>query len=162
MVADELKCVRLKDPFEAFCRAAALLKDVEPYASYKFGSFAGTLGGQIERGHYLFVAQGNQLVGYVGWAMCVEAIARAWVEGRYMPNFQECQDGDFFVAMTLFATSREVVWFVAREVRKMYPNHRAFFKREYRNGRGRRSGTVFNRVGMARAGNTPFQNDSSR
>jgi len=127
------------------------LLSVDPYASYRFGRFARTLAGQIERGHYLFAVRGKQIVGYVGWAMCEETVARAWVEGRHTPSFEECRGGDCTVLMTWHAVSRDVVMFLARELRKAYPNHKAIFSRQYVGGKPRRVGEIFNRVNRGKA-----------
>jgi hemolysin-activating ACP:hemolysin acyltransferase len=143
---DAIRRHRFSDSFVAYAQAVNFLRPVDPYASYRFGGFAGTLAGQIERGHCLFAVRGNQVVGYVGWAMCTEEVARAWVEGRHTPSYEECNSGDCVVVMTWHAVSKGVVSFLARELRKVYPNRKAIFSRQYANGRPGRLGEVYNRV----------------
>ena len=143
---EALQSCRFKDGFVAIGRAINMLRQVQPYASYKFGEFAGTLAGQIERGHYLFAVRDQQLVGYIGWALSDEAVARAWVEGRYVPSMEECKDGDYFVLMTMHASTQGVAFFLTRECRKIYPNRRVIFTRDYADQRPRRVGTVFSRT----------------
>ena len=89
--AHGLRCHRLSDPFVALGHAVDLLRQVQPFASFTFGAFAGTLGGQIGRGHYLFALKGNQVVGYMGWALCDGALARDRVAGGRTPTYEECR-----------------------------------------------------------------------
>ena len=62
----ELTVRRFKNPREALGHAVALLRNVEPFASYKFGRFSASLAEQIRRGHYFFTFQDGRLVGYIG------------------------------------------------------------------------------------------------
>ncbi len=62
----ELSTRRFRNPREALGHAVALLRNVEPFASYKFGRFSASLAEQIRRGHYFFTFQDGRLVGYIG------------------------------------------------------------------------------------------------
>jgi hypothetical protein len=80
---------RFRNPREALGHAVALLRQTEPFASYKFGRFAASLGGHIRRGHYFFTFEDGRMVGDVGWARCTEAVAEDWVTGgTQMPRDQ--------------------------------------------------------------------------
>ena len=54
--------------------------------------------------------------------------------------------GDTVVPMTFWAASRHVTFYLVRECRRLYPNRKAIFSRQYADGRPRRSNTLFNRV----------------
>ena len=144
--AGELSVRRFRNPREALGHAVALLRDVEPFASYKFGRFAASLGGQIRRGHYFFTFQDGKIVGYIGWARCSEEIAEAWVAGETSPAYKDCLEGPCMVAMTFHAKSRQVTVFQARRAREINANCKVYIPREYTDNRPAKNRSVFNRV----------------
>ncbi len=125
--------LRFPDPYVSYGRAVNFLRGTEPFASFQFGPFAASIAGQIERDHYLFATQDAEVVGYFGWAMCEEKVARAWVEGRYVPSFAECQSGDWVVGMTFHTTTPEVRAFMVREAKRqgLFRDRRVIFTRHY-------------------------------
>ena len=137
---------RFHDPYVALGAAVNFLRGVPAFASFDFGAFAATLAGQIERGHYFVVRDGERVVGYFGYALCDAAIAQAWMEGRHVPTFDECRGGDVIVGMTMHATSREVSAFLIRESLAQLPKGRVLFRRHYANGKPQRLGTILNRA----------------
>ena len=130
-----MHCRQLEDPVLALGQAVNVLRRVEPFASYTFGRLANVLMGEIRRRHYVFTFDAEAPVGYVGWALCDEAIARAWIEERYVPTFAECAAGDSWVGITFYATTKEACLFQARWCRAQYPGLKVFGIRDY----GRRS-----------------------
>lgn len=146
---ETIRCQTFADPYAAMGHAVNLLGKVQPFTSYRFGELAGTLGGQIGRGHYRFAMRGTQLEGYMGWALCDEALARDWVAGGCVPTYDECVDGDACVLMTFWASSRHVTFQMIRQLRQLYPNRQAIFSRYYMDGRERRFNEVFNRVAIS-------------
>lgn len=119
----------------ALGQAVDLLRRVQPFASYSFGRLSSVLSGEIKRQHYVFTFDGRRPVGYAGWALCDEPIARAWIEERYVPSFAECSGGDSWVGITFYAASKEICLFQARWCRARYPGLKVFGIRDY----GRRS-----------------------
>ena len=95
----------------------------------------------VERGHYLVVLHGEQVVGYLGYALCDERIAQAWLEGRYVPTLEECRRGDVLVAMTMHTASREVFSFLIREGRTLLPKVKTVFRRHYGQDKPERLGS---------------------
>ena len=142
----ELTVRRFKSPREALGHAVALLRDVEPFASYKFGRFTASLAGQIRRGHYLFTFEDGRLVGYIGWARCSEKIAEAWVAGETSPAYKDCLEGPCMVAMTFHAKSRAVTVYQSRQARKVNANCKVYIPREYTDNRPSKNRAVFNRI----------------
>jgi hemolysin-activating ACP:hemolysin acyltransferase len=122
---------------------------VPPFDGFNFGTFVRALSGQIHRGHYLFTVKDGDLAGYAGWAMCTEEVARAWVEGRRNPSFEECASGDCWVGMTFYAATREANFYQARRCRRLYPNCKVFWNRQYADGRPKRRATTYNLIGEA-------------
>lgn len=127
----KLQCRQHPVPIVALGNAINLLRTATPFSTYRFGVFSSVLWGQIVRKHYVFTLSGRQLVGYFGWALCDEKVARAWVEEDYVPTHEECLDGDCFVGATFYAKTREVTFFQIRHVRRLYPNVKAFGRRDY-------------------------------
>jgi hemolysin-activating ACP:hemolysin acyltransferase len=126
-----LSCGQFDDPVVALGQAVELLRRVQPFATYSFGRLSSVLSGEIKRQHYAFTFDGRTPVGYVGWALCDEPIARAWIEERYVPSFAECSDGDSWVGITFYAASKEICLFQARWCRARYPSLKVFGIRDY-------------------------------
>ena len=137
---------RFRNPREALGHAVALLRQTEPFASYKFGRFAASLGGQIRRGHYFFTFEDGRMVGDVGWARCTEAVAEDWVTGGTAPPYKDCIEGPCLVAMTFHANSRAQTFFQARKCREINANCKVYIPREYTDERPSKSRSVFNRI----------------
>ena len=140
-----LEASRVPNPNEAFGLAVIALSGVPPFSEYDFGAFGQQLFGQIHRGHYLFAVRGDRVLGYVGWGLCEEATARAWLEGERRLSSDDCAGGACVLVMTFLAAAPEVTRFLARECRVAYPDRKVVFAREYTDGRERRIGAVFNR-----------------
>lgn len=143
--ARKLQSRRLRHPIVALGLAVELLRGRPPFSRFRFGKFASVIKGQIRRGHYLFTFRGNQPVGYMGWAVCEERIAKAWLEEGYNPTFKECMSGDTCVLITFVSPSREVTFHQIRQSRLLYPDRPIYFMREYKDGRSRKS-TVRNKI----------------
>jgi hemolysin-activating ACP:hemolysin acyltransferase len=139
-----MKCGQFRNPYLALGIAMNLLRRVQPYASYPFGRFSNVLTGQIRRGHYVFTIADGVPIGYAGWALCEESVARAWVEGRAVPKASECLDGDCGLLITFCATSREACIRQIRHCRNLYPDKKIFAIREF--GTHQRSVELFNRA----------------
>jgi len=141
----KLQSRRLRHPLIALGLAVELLRGKPPFSRFRFGKFASVVKGQIRRGHYLFTFRGNQPVGYMGWAVCEEHIARAWMEEGYNPTYKECMTGNTCVLITFVSPNREVTFHQIRQSRLLYPDHQIYFMREYKDGRSRKS-TVRNKA----------------
>ena len=139
-----MNCRRIADDMLAFGHAANLLRRAQPFASYPFGNFAGVLMGQIRRKHYVFTVADKRVVGYAGWAMCREDVARDWVDRNIMPDFDACNRGDCLVVATFYGESRDVTFMQARHVRESHPNVKVYGRRDYSDRM--RPTNVFNRV----------------
>ncbi|MEM9682586.1 MAG: toxin-activating lysine-acyltransferase [Pseudomonadota bacterium] len=140
--AAPMQCRQFKDPVMALGRATNLLMRTDPFASFEFGRFSKVLQGQIRRRHYVFTLAEGVPVGYAGWALCNEDIARAWIEERSVPTFEQCRSGDTWVGITFYAASREVCFFQSRFLRRRYPGMKVMTIRDY--GARRRSTSFVN------------------
>ena len=126
-----MECRRYTNKVFALGQAVNLLRDVPPFAGYQFDRIANVLIGQIRRNHYVFTIAGGRAAGYAGWALCEESVARAWIERRYVPSFEECLSGDCVVGITFHAQTPEVCRFQARWCRNLYPDAQILGIRDY-------------------------------
>lgn len=140
--APQLAARRFRQPARALGLAVEFLRSQAPFAGFRFGTFAGVLSGQVRRGHYLFAQRGSGIVGYAGWALCTDDVARAWVEQGVVPGYEQCLQGEAVVVLTFAARDRAATFFLARQLRRLYPGQRAWFLRDY--GGRRRFGTAPN------------------
>ena len=69
--ATSLVCCRLSNHWEALGLVTHLLHASKPFNDYPFGKLAATLNAQIQRSHYAFTLRDQEVVGYVGWALCM-------------------------------------------------------------------------------------------
>lgn len=130
-MAAGLICARLPEPLHAFGLAVDLLFRHKPFRDYRFGPFAAVIKGQIRRGHYVFTFRDDTPAGYVGWALCEEDVAKAWIARRRVPRFEECLSGAYWVGFVFCADSRDVTIHQARYCRQQYPDHKFAYLREY-------------------------------
>ncbi len=114
------------DAAEALGRAVNLLQRVEPFASYHFGRFASVLQGQVRRRHYVFAVAERNPVGYAGWALCDEDVARAWLEWQRVPRMDECVDGACLLGLTFYAIDQRTCLLLSRYCRAQYPGKSVF------------------------------------
>lgn len=138
-----MHCRRFAEPAQALGHAVNLLRSVDPFTSFQFGRLSNVLAGQIRREHYLFTIRDGRPVGYAGWALCDEEVARAWIEERYVPTYEECLDGACVVGITFYARDRAACLFQAKWCRGLYPNRKVFGIRDY--GGRRRPFALWNR-----------------
>lgn len=128
---DSVRCRQYRNGLYAFGMAVNLLRRSRPFSTYEFGKFSNVLMGEIQRKHYVFAISADRPVGYVGWALCNESIARAWVESRNVPTYRECMEGDCWVGITYYAESTPVCWTLARYCRNLYPELKVYGIRDY-------------------------------
>lgn len=128
-----LKCMQRQGDAKDYATTINLLRSVAPFANYKFGVFSTVLLSQIRRKHYVltYAMPEESPVGYFGWALCEERIAKAWVEDGYVPTHEECMAGDCFVVATFYGATPAVTRFQVRHVRKAYPNVKVYGRRDY-------------------------------
>lgn len=126
-----MQICQLPDEPTALGQAVNLLRRHRPFSHYPFGRFSNVLTGQIRRRHYLFAFDEATPVGYVGWALCREEVARAWIENRRVPSFADCRDGDCWVGITFYAERRAVCFTLIRHLKNQYPGYQVYGIRDY-------------------------------
>jgi hemolysin-activating ACP:hemolysin acyltransferase len=144
-----LKAQRFKDQRHALASATFLLHDTEPFASWPTRLLIRTLVSQIQRNHYVFTFDDENLVGYAGWALCSKDVAEQWLRGDRDPDPEEGQSGDCIYFQCWMAKTRRVNFFQARICRDMYPGINVYIPRIYGDDRTSRVGRVRNMVPAA-------------
>src|SRR5262249_58991386 len=127
-------CRRFKNPALAFGVVVDLLRPHKPFADAPFGTYASILRGQIARGHYVFAVKDGKVIGYVGWAICEEPIAKAWTQRRHAPRYAECLSGDCWVGLTYYAQSRHATFAMMGHIKRRYPGFKIYGLRRYIDG----------------------------
>jgi len=65
------------------------------FARLLFGEWSRTLANQAGRGHQLFVVDDDeQVLGYLGWALTHEPLAKQWLQGQSPLTDDQCRGGD--------------------------------------------------------------------
>jgi hemolysin-activating ACP:hemolysin acyltransferase len=140
------KPVRLKDPAAALGQAVAYLMTKRAFALQPFGVWAKVLVGQINRGHYFLMHDGQRMVGFAGWARVKEKTAEDWLADRSDFSFAQSNEGDCLVINAWAADSTAIHRLMVDHFRILGGGQkRLYFKRFYENGTVKRSRLPVNR-----------------
>lgn len=105
------------------------------FAKLRFGEWSKILVGQINRGHYAFVLDGDgQVRGFVGWALATREKAEAWAEGHSL-GYADSLEGECLLFNVWSASSTRVHRFMVDEARKLIRDKETlYFRRHYPDG----------------------------
>lgn len=119
--------------------AVEYLRRQAPFSDLSFGSFSGTLVGQVRRGQCLFIVdEAKEVRGFLGWCLTSEEHGQAWLAGKELPPDNDFDGGDCVIVNAWAADSKRVVRMMLNEGRKRLDGKRLiFFKRFYPDGRRR-------------------------
>jgi hemolysin-activating ACP:hemolysin acyltransferase len=131
-----LRLCRPDNPVIALGLAVNYLMSKPAFANLRFGDWSRILVGQINRGHFCFVIDGQGRVqGFAGWALTTRERAEAWLEGRQGLSFEDSRAGDCIVFNAWSASSTNVHRYMVDEARKLIADKQAcYFKRHYKDG----------------------------
>ncbi len=133
---DALRLFRPKSPLVALGLAVNYLMTKPAFAQLRFGEWSRILVGQINRGHYCFVIDGNNRTqGFIGWALTTKEKAETWVEGGRGLDYEASKAGDCLVFNAWMANNFKVHRFMVDEARKIIKDKETiYFKRYYNDG----------------------------
>lgn len=127
---------RPEDPAVALGLAVEFLTKQHNFAGLPFGNWSRVLIGQINRGHFCFVVDGERSVhGFLGWALTDERPAELWVEGRAMLSDADCRAGDCVIINAWAAVSAEAHNLLLDEAIRLFSGKLRIYGRRY-DGRG--------------------------
>lgn len=118
-------------PEAALGHAVALLMRHPAFAAAPFGHIARNLAGQVNRGHYAFVARGHAMVGFLGWARATEARAEAWLSGTRPLGDAEARSGEVALVNFLQADDPEATRFLRARLPELLPGARILMARRF-------------------------------
>lgn len=132
------RVVRFRDPHAALGRAVLQLMGKPGFARLRFGSWSRILVGQINRGHYFFLEQGDKMVGLAGWSRSSEAKADAWIAGEGDLAPDEATTGDCIIVNVWQSDDDAVQAEMVRQMRLVARDVRLVYgRRSYGDGRDR-------------------------
>lgn len=135
-----LKALRPSNHYQALGMAVAFLMADPAFQELRFGHWTRVLAGQVRRGHYLFVVQGDSVVGFAGWSLTDHERAEAWLAGRGELTFEECQAGDCVILNVWKAATPAANRLLVDTFRRLFRHKEAlYYKRFYADGRRRRT-----------------------
>jgi hemolysin-activating ACP:hemolysin acyltransferase len=136
VAAPEFRVFRPDNVYVALGLAVNYLMTKPAFANCRFGDWSRILVGQINRRHYWFaVDSGNQIQGFLGWALTNRDNAEAWVEGRGGLSYADSLEGDCVIFNAWAGNSLKVNRFLLGEARKVIAGRdTVYFKRHYNDG----------------------------
>lgn len=136
-----LHAFRPDNPFIALGLAVNHLMTMPAFGNLRFGDWSRILVGQINRKHYLLVAdEKKQIQGFLGWALTTNANAEAWLEGRSGSAQPDDMQGDCIIFNAWAGSSLAVNRFLLQQARQVGADKEmVYFKRHYKDGTTRAS-----------------------
>jgi hemolysin-activating ACP:hemolysin acyltransferase len=130
---------RPPDPARALGLAVSYLMTKPAFAKLRFGEWSRILTGQINRGHYVLVAdQAARIRGFAGWGLTSEALAEAWIAGTHDLTSEECRAGDCVIVNGWATDGAEAQRMLVAEGRRASRGMRAiYYRRIHPDGRVR-------------------------
>lgn len=133
-----LKGLRPGNRHQALGMAVAFLMSDPAFQGLRFGHWARVLAGQVRRGHFLFVTQRHDVVGFAGWTLTDHDSAEAWLAGRREIGFEDGPVGDHVILNAWKTTTPAANRFLVDALRRLFRSQQAlYFKRFYADGRMR-------------------------
>jgi hypothetical protein len=131
-----IRIIQLAGTFEAFGMVVDYLSRTTPFSNFELGAFAGAIRHQLGAGHHFAAMSGTELVGYAGWLLTSDAIARAWVESNGPLVRVPAEQATAAALTTVAVTDPAVTLRLMRGARELNKGKRVYFKRGSE-GRGR-------------------------
>ena len=128
---NKIEIFRNKNIHYSLGLALDLLRRSDLYYKMEAGKLVGMLMGQMKREHYCFLLQNGNVMGYCGWALCEESIARKWINKEYIPSYSECMNGNVLVIVTLSTSKSKGLYYLKSVFKELYPAHLIYGMRNY-------------------------------
>lgn len=130
--------VRPKDRPAALGLAVSYLMNLKAFADLRFGVWSKVLVGQVGRGHYVIIGDGNKIVAFAGWAFASREKAEGWLVRNEDISFAESRTGEVGLINCVAITDHGAHRFLLGELRKALGHcDYLVFKRFYPDGRVR-------------------------
>ena len=147
-----LRAVQPPDPRVALGMAVNYLMTDPVFARLPFGQWSRVLVGQVNRGHFLFVLDGEKVVGFVGWALADKERAEAWLARNHDFGSDDSRRGEVALLNVWKAAGPAVNRFMVAALRPhLRGQSLVYAKRFYAGGRVRPVRRRINDTGVSRA-----------
>ena len=134
-----LRAGRVEDNYKALGIAVSLMMTDANFGRLTFGHWSRVLAGQIRRSHYIVVADGPNMVGFLGWALTDRARAESWLKDAADLAFEHSLSGDCLLINAWLAKTDRVNRFILSQLRFIGKDQKMVYaKRFYRDGRVRK------------------------
>jgi len=128
----KLRIWKPDDPAVALGLAVEYLIKERNFARLPFGSWSRVLIGQINRGHFCFVIDGQRRVhGFLGWALTDERLAELWLEGRATLTDADCRAGNCVIVNAWAAATTEANNLLIDESIRLFSQKLRIYGRRY-------------------------------
>ena len=135
--AEELKPFRLNDGSTALGLAVAFLAPMPAFSRLGFGRWTAILVGAINRGHYVFIGNGDRVVAFACWALASRSAAERWMSGTSDPEAEDGNGGDCLIINAWAATDGASNRALLAAMRRLNGGRPVFARRDYASGRMR-------------------------
>lgn len=110
------------------------VSDKEPFASYRVRPLIRVLRKQLSQQYNLAALDGEKLVGYLGWAICTEASAEAWLNASGPLVHSAPDDVAVAVLTSVISDSKDATRRMIRGARELNKGRVVYFARDYEAG----------------------------
>lgn len=132
------RTIKPTNPHLALGMAVEFLMVDPAFGKLGFGHWSRVLAGQINRGHFMFVAEGGRIVAFAGWALATRANAEAWLSNRRDLSYADSLAGEVVVLNAWKATTTAAHHYLVAALRpKMRSRTAIYAKRVRRDGKVR-------------------------
>lgn len=135
---DGFEVSRPENKVFALGMAVSYLMNKPAFAKQPFGIWSKVLVGQLNRGHFLFIIKGGQIVGFAGWSVTNKRRAEDWITEKADIPYEESNEGDCFVFNAWAGDSFRAHRFLLDKMRPVFAScEMIYYKRAYKDGRNR-------------------------
>lgn len=133
-MAGKIQLQGMKSGYTALGIALDLVSRDEAYAAIQVRFLVGTIRGAVERGHFVFLKEGDDYVGFTCWGECTEEMGESWANGGQQPSFEDCSSGD---CILLFVTNVRNESYINPGLEKLKPLFRGktVYRRHHEDGK---------------------------
>lgn len=124
-----VRIIQLAGTFEAFGMVVDYLSRTQPFSSFELGAFAAAVRNQLGQGHHFAAMAGSEMVGYAGWLLTSDAVARAWVESNGPLLRLPAEQATAAALTTVAVTDPAATLRLIRGARELNKGKRVYFKR---------------------------------
>jgi len=136
--SEELQASKPENKVFALGLAVSYLMNKKAFAKQPFGVWSKVIVGQLNRGHYLFIHRGKQIVGFAGWSLTSKEHAENWLADKADIPYEKSFEGDCFVFNAWSADDFRAHRFLLDQMRPVFATCEViYYKRAYKDGRNR-------------------------